>query len=341
MESKRNISLDIAKGLCLFLVVISHGCGIPYFGNIIFAAYVSAFYVILGYTSKDSFDKLEIIKRFKRLIIPYFIYNFILIVIYVIYSLVVNNFSIEYVVKGIFGIFYSRYAIYPIANSYNVFLFKFFNSPTWFLTSMFVTVVVYSFTLKYLKNKSHYAIFAYLLISYILSKLNILLPWSLDTCFFTTSLMLFGNFARRYKLFEKKLNIKYLIGLIVTIIVYIILFKINGNINLSVRIYGNSICLCFLLGIFGTIIFTSIAKIIELFKIKTFFTEMNANTTFILCMHFSMINILNKFFPFNIENRILSYIADVIKIIIIIILYIILNRIINKLYSKKYKKYLI
>lgn len=329
MENKRNKSLDIAKGICLFLVVISHGCGIPIFGNIIFVSYVAVFYVISGYTSKDYMNKSEIIKRFKRLIIPYFIYNLVLMIIYCIYSLIIGSFSIEYIMKGILGIFYSRYAIYPLGNTNNIFLFKFFNSPTWFLTSMFVTVLIYYFTSKYLKNKSYYMLFVYLLISYALNKLNILLPWSLDTCFFTAALMIFGNYMKKYKLFDKKLNAKYFMILFITIIVYLIIFKINGNINLSVRIYGNSILLCFVIGILGTIIFVGFAKIIELLKIKTIFTEMNANTTFILCMHFSMINILNRVLPIK-----ECYIVDMIKITIIVILCIKLNKIINKFYSR-------
>lgn len=338
MENKRNISLDIAKGLCLFLVVISHGCGIPIFGNIIFASYVSVFYVISGYTSNDYMNKSEIIKRFKRLIIPYFIYNLILILIYIIYSLIIDNFSIEHVLKGILGIFYSRYAIYPIGSADNIFLFKFFNSPTWFLTSMFVTILIYYLTVKLLNNKSHYAIVVYLVISYALGKLKILLPWSLDTCFFTTSLMIFGNSMKKYKLFESKSNIKCFSMLFIAIVVYLIIFKINGDINLSVRVYGNSILLCFIIGILGTIIFVSIAKFIELFKFKMFFIEMNINTTFILCMHFSMLNIFNKILPINIGNNIVYYIMDVIKIIIIITLCIILNKVISKLVNFFCKK---
>ena len=331
MESKRNLSLDIAKGICLFLVVVSHGCGIPIFGNIIFASYVSAFYVISGYTSKDYMNKSEIIKRFKRLIIPYFIYNLVLMIIYGIYSLIIGNYSIEYMIKGILGILYSRYAIYPLGGNSNVFLFKFFNSPTWFLTSMFITTLLYYFTVKLFKNKKYYAIFGYLIISYILNKLNILLPWSLDTCFFTTSLMLFGNCMKKYQIFDKKFDIKYSISLIIILLSYLLFFRLNGDINLSVRIYGKSILLCFIIGVLGTVIFVSIAKIVNLLKIKEFFNEINKNTTFILCMHFSIMSITEILFPINIGNNIVYYIINFIKITVIIILCIILNKLINKL----------
>lgn len=77
--------LDIAKGISLFLVMVSHSCGMPFGGKYFTSFYIQIFFILSGITYKRGRTVSEnIIRRLKNIIVPYFIYNMIIIVINII-----------------------------------------------------------------------------------------------------------------------------------------------------------------------------------------------------------------------------------------------------------------
>ena len=77
MSKERIRYLDIAKGISLLLVMVSHSCGIPFgMGKYFTAFYIQIFFILSGLTYKSGRTVGEnIFKRFKGIIIPYFIYS--------------------------------------------------------------------------------------------------------------------------------------------------------------------------------------------------------------------------------------------------------------------------
>ncbi len=71
--------LDIARGIGLLLVIISHSCGLsPYLINY----YIPLFFVVSGYLYKEGRSYGENIRhKAKRLLIPYFGYSAVLLAV--------------------------------------------------------------------------------------------------------------------------------------------------------------------------------------------------------------------------------------------------------------------
>lgn len=75
-----------------------------------------------------------------------------------------------------------------------------------------------------------------IILSLFLSKLPILLPWSLDVAFIVASFIFLGTKIR--KLSEKAMNIKQHFIIAISLCAYIFLAQYNGLVNLSVREFG-------------------------------------------------------------------------------------------------------
>ena len=72
--------LDVARGIGLLLVIISHSCGLsPYLINY----YIQLFFVVSGYLYKPGRSYGEnMAHKAKRLLVPYFGYSALLLVFY-------------------------------------------------------------------------------------------------------------------------------------------------------------------------------------------------------------------------------------------------------------------
>lgn len=251
--SKRLVYVDIAKCLALVLVVYSHIPGAlcqQYLGSF----FIFAFFFLSGFTGGTRASwKDHTLKRLRRLIVPYLVFCTALVLISGNYSLI--DFG---------GIFYSRFSLYPLDVNPNVLFFRSYNGPLWFLTAMFVSDMVYYSLVKRLDNirKTLIAIFVMLALLAIMQHLPILLPWSLDTMPFFVIAMFLGHMARQRNLLQY--------GKVTTIIIAIMFIAscyFNGQINLSVRIFGNSIILSLVGGITGTLLLLNICKLLERYQV--------------------------------------------------------------------------
>ncbi len=129
--------LDIARGIGLLLVIISHSCGLsPYLINY----YIPLFFVVSGYLYKEGRSYGENIRhKAKRLLIPYFGYSAVLLAFYA-----ATGRSLAETKDSAFGILYSRYCLYDTTMyEDNVFLFTVANGAMWYLTAYFSASLVY------------------------------------------------------------------------------------------------------------------------------------------------------------------------------------------------------
>ena len=126
-KAHREAWLDIAKCFCIVMIVISHtSIRIPVVTFLAGMFFIPLFFVSAGYTYRnkgESFKNFTLDKA-KRLLIPYFICNILLVG----YFTVTGGFS----KPALLGIFYSRSMLMAPGSVWNMGLMNCLNSPTWF-----------------------------------------------------------------------------------------------------------------------------------------------------------------------------------------------------------------
>lgn len=245
-NSKRIGYVDVAKCLALVLVIYSHtpdNLFSTFPGRFFSGFSIVAFFFLSGYTCGTAKSwSSHVRNRAIRLLIPYAIFSSLFVLISRIYTC-----------DNILGVFYSRFCLYPIGDAPYIRLMNSGNSVLWFLTAMFVSdCLFYALAIWWTRfqKKNLFLLIAtigLLSLSGVLANLKVLLPWSLDTAPFYALFMLIGLWARRSNLIQYD-NIWF----IPAFVIYIIACYFNGNSNLSVRIYGKSLLLCFTSGLTGT-----------------------------------------------------------------------------------------
>lgn len=280
---KRYKYLDIARGIGLMLVIISHSCGL---NDYLIYYYIQLFFILSGYVYHEGRSYSENIgRKAKRLLVPYFAYSAIL---WVFYALVRRNVS-EMGMSAL-GILYSRYSLFDTTtHTDNIYLFTIANGAMWYLTAAFSASVVYYLVIdKCLKSKKYLigCTVVLLAITAALAELPILLPWSIDTACAAALYMICGTLLARKEFFEKKWNIPLIIG---TFVVYVALVYINPGLNMSIREYGCygifSIPLFMLVGITGSMLCIWLAKWIQNTILGTVLAYIGNNTIILLSFH--------------------------------------------------------
>lgn len=248
MAKSRLLYIDIAKGIGIILVVCSHTHA---HDLMIWAVgfFVPIFYFCSGYMSTYSSSKDSIAqkmkKRARKLLLPYLFFNLLLLLYFRRWS-----------ITGLYGILYSRYCFFPLDSENNYDLFIWGNYPMWFITSLLVSYFLF-YILLYNKNRS-FIIFIYLCITYILSQLPILLPWSIDTAFLCSLIMYAGFYANTHDLISWGKS-----EILICVLIYSLLLYVAGDINLSVRQYGTSFIIYYIIAILGCIVTLWSSKRIE------------------------------------------------------------------------------
>lgn len=232
---KRLEYVDIAKGVGIVLVVCSHSDALDLMW-LMMGMFVPIFYFCSGYTYSYKGTLKECMKkRFRKLFVPYLFFNILMFCAFMHFS-----------IREVFGVLYSRYCLYPLDVSPNIKFLTSGNYPMWFLTSMIVSYLFF-YLIIYFDKIKYWLILGYSIITIVLTKCPILLPWSVDTAFLTALFMYLGMVVRNKNCITAK---PWQVGLIV--LAYIGLQIIGGDINLSVRLYGTSVIIYFVLGCFGS-----------------------------------------------------------------------------------------
>ena len=255
--------IDITKGIDIFLVISSHAYG--QFMSWALPFYIPIFFITSGYCTTHP---VKLRTKFKKLIIPYFFFSFILLSL---------NKSLD--VLDFIGMLYSRWCIYPLGSDNNIYLLRSGNGPLWFLTSMYVSYILFCALQR--SCKPILLIFCYIATTYLISFLPILLPWSIDTAFLMATFIYFGDIVRKNHLLDW-LNSRWLIGLTLLYIV----FRYNcGNINLSVRIYGRSLIILIPAAVLGSALLMKISYYLVGCFIGKIISMIGRHSLSIFCLH--------------------------------------------------------
>ena len=286
--------VDISKGIGLILVVLSHTVS---YRLMFFASgfYVPIFFVCAGYTYRGGGTFIENVKkRAVRLMKPYFFFSFILLICFMHFSL-----------REFVGIFYSRYCLYLPDVVPNIKFLTSGNFPLWFLTCMLVSYVLF-YVLIYYERYAVFLLLIYLFFTAILDKLPILLPWSIDTAFIMAILMYVGKKLRGMNMMPDDA-----IGLFSRFVVCLLLYTgamlLDGEMNISVRIYGNSFLLYLLAAIFGCMMLLYFSKMIEKTFVGHVLLMFGKHSLTIFCIEIPFIYYGGVCFKFFISQEILPH----------------------------------
>lgn len=279
--------IDAVKGIGILLIMLSH-C-VSFEGlNYLTAGYIPLFFILSGITFSP--NKGSLFRRLKRLLYPNYIYALIITTIFTIPH-IIFKWGLKPILYGWLNLLYSRNRLYEGDLHNNIMLEGVFPVITWFLTAMTIS---YIYLYGYIKtNKKWKAI--YLLISFIFLILTctqkLLLPWSIDTALILWIFILIG-YKLKSLFLNLSINIPILITLCISVILYLILVKINGSPNYSIRHWGNfdikSLPFCFIIGILYTYITTCLILLIKktsLFKLLVIIGQ--ASLT-LMCLHLAI-----------------------------------------------------
>lgn len=146
--SERNVLLDVLKGFAIFLVVMGHAIQYnqvdfdtnPVF-RFIYSFHMPLFMFVSGFVSYKSFDgsKTKLLKRFKALIIPFWIWFFISYLFYSLYKFTGNSFEIYNFDNGLLS------GIIEALKSPD-------NKSLWFLWVLFLNYLVLFVSMKFSKR---------------------------------------------------------------------------------------------------------------------------------------------------------------------------------------------
>ena len=308
---KRELWVDIARGLAMILIMLSHMIkGPTLIDNCLYSAYIPIFFFISGYVHKSN-KPIFTSKRCAALLIPYFCYNTICIVVKFILDLMRHGGGLKGVFLDFIGVFYSRFSLFQNMNaSGNTLFFSASNSPLWFLTAMITASVFFQL---YLSAKPTHIkkglCVCYIILTLFMNRISILLPWSIDCAPFFAIFMILGHeyrghckhcFANKdHKPNDKYIPIVFALS-VVTGIIYCMLVYVNGTVNLSIRNYGLlgnvSVVLCFIISCLGIIVFIVTSKYLAKNRFSKCLEMIGKNTITILGTHLLILNVVEILF---------------------------------------------
>lgn len=335
MENKRKRWLDICKCVGIITVMLGHlSFSIP--GGVcgFFIAFICpCFFVLSGYFMKKEKLSVILVRKSKRLLIPYGVYSCILIAVACIpYTKEISNEIINWII----GVLYSRKCLYIYGSENNIIFMGKEQGVLWFLTCMFTACLLAQLCLNIRERYRVIILAVYLAVGMLLSLLPVLLPWSLDMAFAAAIFMILGCYVNKLG-FEKLSSVKLLGLILISCLIYAPLMMIDGGNNMSIRVYGQyrvvSVINFCLLGFSGSLICMCAAKLIERFKFTEIFAAVGRMSLVLFCTHRIIFKVCEHLIAEYIHN---TYIYALINITTAIAFACLLTYVFNKA-SKRIK----
>lgn len=302
MEKQRVLWMDIAKAIGILVVLIVHG-GIS-LGLVTFLGgmfYMPVFFVLAGMTftfrPEESFWAFAG-KKARRLLVPYFGYNlFLFLFFFGKDSLLAGSITLESF-SPLLGILYSRNCLFDINVTHNVYFMQILNAPTWFLTGLFVSLLIFWILMKVSGGKLHRlfllnggVLLAAVLVHYFCP---ILLPWSLDCALYAVSFLALGKWMAERRLMER-MSRKPLVLLLLAA-AFVGVSVLNGSVNMSVAEYGRSMVLYLAVGGLGSLLCMEISYFLEKHTraLARGGAWLGRHTMPVLCLHLFVYSVLGS-----------------------------------------------
>ena len=309
---KRIDWIDYAKGLGIILMVIGH---YQYLNSDInkwiFSFHMPLFFLISGFltSSKNIEYGKYIIKRFKQLFIPFFLFGFIT---YLLSFIVGKSYPIQ---EFILNIFNNR------------------GAGMWFLHTLFLVNILYLFLYKLRKIKKIIIWIILIITSYFSSQYNIHLPLRAEVIPICLSFFLLGDILKPEILKMEKLNNYALYTFsMLSLSISFLLVTLSNRMDIAENRTGGYLFV--ITAIAGIIPILSLSIILDRLKsycsyIKNILKFCSINAIIILIFHPYIFSFINKLFV-SLRHNPDSIIAHFCVIIAEFIILYPLVRIINK-----------
>ena len=298
MEKKRIAWLDAVKAVGILVVLLVHtgrSFGpVSFYGGMF---YMPIFFITAGmtfsYKPEESFGAF-VKKKAKRLLLPYFGYNLFLFVFFFLRGNADG--------QPLLGILYSRNCLMPMDSATNIYFMQILNAPTWFLTCMFVSYILFWILMRAAKGDSRKAFVGngiYLLIAIGLHyACPVLLPWSIDCAFYAVTFLIIGKLAAVQDWVGKLLKKQFYLFLVAA--AFVLAARWNGSVNMSVGDYGRSMALYLFVGTAGSLIVMSLCSALYETKHTKWLQRplecIGRHTLPILCLHLFVYSVIGMVF---------------------------------------------
>lgn len=310
-EKKRKDYLDIAKGIAMLWIISVHADGAPYTGTVGYVLLIPLFFLTAGFLWKDKDEpySLQLKKRARPLLRPYFGYNAALMVLYILdwlpYLGLQTRETAKQIGKHIFGVFYSEGVIMMNDLTPSLHYFTSFNYPLWFLTAM-VTASAAFLLLFWLRRKLgwklSYMVLPCLILTVLINHLPLRLPWNASNCFLAAALMAAGYGIRQKDLLERQWQRKWLEPVcylaMAGAVLAIGIWNDAMSTSMLMSAYGPhgdwGVLIYFVGGILGPCVLLRLCRMIEGLKISRIFLVLGQNTIPILALHRTIITYYNR-----------------------------------------------
>lgn len=254
MSRNRIAWIDFVKFSGILFVLMNHAeLKIPLISRFGGLFYVPVFFVLAGLTYQHREESLILFikRKAKRLLLPYFGYNIFLYLFFLLKDYIIpGKFTLQ-ALMPLVGILYSRNSLYRMDTDKNIYFLTVLNSPTWFLTALFLGIVLFEISIRLVRyNWRRLCLINILftavgIIIYYLSP--VLLPWSME------SILIFEvMIASGFALQKKAECIKKKQDIIATVILFTVIYLLaifNGTMNVSVGAFGKLVFVGILLSV--------------------------------------------------------------------------------------------
>lgn len=230
MELKeRDKSIDIAKGIGIFLMVMGHTTSNKIALQWIYSFHIPLFFFLSGIFHSQGKNYKEFFgKKVKTLLVPYFFFSIILFLFFLIVSKNIGfsageNLSVK---ENFIGIFLGneKKGISDIS----------WGGQLWFLPALFLIENIYYFFYKFkVKTRIMLAICCLILNTILIKFININIPWSWLTVLVAINFYTCGQLLKEQILNKDKLKNIYLI-------IFFILNLVTGYSNSKIDMYSNA-----------------------------------------------------------------------------------------------------
>lgn len=249
----RNKTLDIAKFIGLFLMVLCHiPMAMGEFHQVVYSFHMPLFFFVSGLLFNP--DKFNLYKGWRTLLLPYLIFNIVIIVLNAGLSYMLHSFTWKEVIQGLKGI--------CIGSSVRQLGWYLPSGPSWFLTALFLVKISAKYILR-LKN--------WLKVICIVIPIVFVLEfrqqwgwslWSLDSAVLGSIFFYLAYFAKKF--FMQLLSTDKSLYLLLPLAPITAISYLNGQADMYSCTWGNHFLLWLLFASCGSLCVILIARVLDI-----------------------------------------------------------------------------
>lgn len=285
---QRSIWIDYCKILLIYFVIVAHSNQIPRIADILICSFhMPAFFMISGYLYKSNDNLWKSIKKNAlRLLVPALFFSFLcsLIMDVALYKNGVLTLETG-LIKPIIGLIYYDSEIGMPACG-----------VIWFLIVLFLSKIALDALFKYFSGKVVAGIILGIVVIASLIKIgNFTYLYLLERTMVSLPFVYWGYLMRKYQVLEKVLRLKckyFILG--GGILVYLILFPINGRVGIHSFVFGYSLWLFYFIALLASLLLFGFSMIVCQ-KESKLIIWLSSNTMTILCLHRVLLGVSSHF----------------------------------------------